>query len=114
MFKFSALTNSTADLQRQVEQIKRDSETVVQNAEPDFRQRLKEATQWRLSGTHQASRIEANVSASNESFGSKVARAVKARSDLRATTTQKQHAEQAEKERSRYRKLQPRERTKSD
>jgi hypothetical protein len=101
MFKFSALTMNAADLQRRVEQFKRDSETPVQGAEPDFKQRLKEATQRRLSGAHQASRIEANVSASNESFASKVARAVKTRTASRAQTV-KQHAEQAERERSRY------------
>jgi hypothetical protein len=101
MFKFGALTMSAADLQRHVEQFKRDSETPVLDAEPDFRERLKQATQRRLSGAHQASRIEANVTAGSETFGDKIVKAIKSRTPT-ARTTQKEHAERAERERERY------------
>ena len=53
------------------------------------------------------------ASAAKESFGKKLARAVKARTALRATT-RKQHEEQAQRERYRYRKPERRQRTKSD
>jgi hypothetical protein len=53
------------------------------------------------------------ASAAKESFGKKLARAVKARTALRATT-RKQHEEQAQRELNRYRKPERRQRTKSD
>ncbi len=53
------------------------------------------------------------ASAAKESFGKKLAGAVKARTALRATT-RKQHEEQAPRERNRYRKPERRQRTKSD
>jgi len=103
---------NASDLQKRVEQIRRDSEKVVQGAEPDFRQRLKEATQRQLS-RHQRSRIEANVAASDESFAAKLSKATKALAARRPETC-KQHYERAEKERARYRKLTRRPHTKSE
>lgn len=75
--KFNGVVTNEADLQKRVEQFKRDSETVVQGAEADFGQRVVAATQRRLSahrGLATASRP-----AAPESFGQKIADAVKAR-----------------------------------
>jgi hypothetical protein len=115
MFVINGSVTSAADLLQRVEQIRRDSLKPVQNAEgaaPDFAQRLKLATQQQLAGAHLQSRIEANVAASNESFGKKIADAVKARLAPRAMT-QKQHDERAARERARYPKP-PRKRSKSE
>jgi hypothetical protein len=101
---------NASDLQKRVDQFKRDSETPVQGAEADFRQKLKEATQRRLA-PYQG--IEANREATDESFGKKVGDAVKRRTAQRAGTV-KQHNEQAERERARYRKPERRQRTKGE
>jgi hypothetical protein len=53
------------------------------------------------------------ATATSQSFGTKLSRAVQTRRDMRATT-RKQKANDDEKERNRYRKLQSRPRTKSD
>ena len=113
MFKFCGLiTNDAADLQKRVEQFKRDSEKVVQGPEEDFGQRLKEATERRRSGSHAVAATSRTAATSQtfvsaeESFGEKLKRAVE-----KLPSSPKQTKERAEKERSRYRQPQRRERT---
>ena len=106
-----AIINDAAELQRQVNQFKRDSETPVMGAEADFAQHLKEATQRRLAGHHAVA--AASGTTAPESFARKVADAVKVRT-ARNSMSQKQHAEYAERERNRYKPITRRARTKGE
>lgn len=103
-FKFTSNTMNAAELDRMVEQFKRNAETPVQGPPESFDDRLREALK-RRSGAH--GRIQASVTRAPmaESFGEKLKREVQKR----------QAREQAqERWRKTREKLQPRPHTKSE
>jgi len=121
MFKFCGLmTNDAADLQKRVEQFKRDSEKPVQGPVEDFGDLLKKATQERRSGYHgiaatsrPAATSPSFVSAEDESFGERLRKAVERQAAQRSDSVQ-QTKERAERERARYRKPERRQRCKGE
>jgi hypothetical protein len=107
--RLNAHVDSASQLLERVEQMRRDSLTPVQGAEPDYGARLKDATKRRLFGCR-ANQVTANASANDgESFGEQLKRAMQ-----KHQNSQQRHRENAEAEKARYHKPQRRPHTKSD
>jgi flagellar hook-basal body complex protein FliE len=107
MLKIDGFVMNAADLQKQVEQFKRDAETPVQGPdgpEPEFGQQLREATERRRSRTAATSRTFISA---DESFGEKLKRAVE-------KLPSKQEKEREKKQAKRYKPFKPRPHTKSE
>jgi hypothetical protein len=94
--KFNALTSSASQLLEKAEQMRRDSEKEIQGNEPDFAQRLKDATQRRLAARNRFTANAASAS-SGESFAEKVKRAAQ-----RHPKSKEQTQKAAQKNRERY------------
>ena len=108
MFKFTSPIMSAADLQEQVEQLKRGLGKPVQGPPDDFGQRLKEATRRRVA-PFRGNRIQAHVKAEDETFADKLRKAVQLH-----PKSKEQAGKNADKDRARYHKPQQRKPTKSD
>jgi hypothetical protein len=99
MFKFISGQMTMADLDKQVEEMKRGLGKPVQTAEPTFGAKLKEATKRKLGGASY-SRIQASTSAAandDESFGNKLRKAVQ-----KHPKSKEQTQKNAGKDRARY------------
>jgi hypothetical protein len=95
---------SAADLTEQVQQLQRNLSKAPPSGNGGFGQRLKEAVRRRL-GAYGHIQANTSAAAADESFGAKLSRAVQARLLAAHATTVKQHRDQAEKNKSRYRRV---------
>ena len=76
IFKFISGTMTAADLDKQVEELKRGLGTPVQTSELDFAQRLKNVTKRQLAARSNRVFGDVSPSADDESFDQKLKRAV--------------------------------------